>query len=356
MIESILEVIDSTDVSGALRADPALLESLIIEEIERALPSAIHSIYIPQVLDRSTRKRLESSVTGRKGFRALPRAKRTQAIAQLEECVFSDALRTVQHIVSTKSEGSSNQLFYWSADDTVSETKWRQAFSESEASLQNYDIPVNLAEETLTQSNPDEVNAAEMQLTKLPDSRTATPIALAAEKRLEIVEVPSIPIELQEPLVGRNVRGLTALLQGNRIVAFIEPDVAKIIPADIEKIAVPDKKIYRSLKVETLLAEYHTLAVTERLHERTELLTELRLIDMLLTALENDAQWSRINRRRFHLINKKYSIGLSPDEAIDLEELDVLATKRMYAALDLPFNELAMLESYARTLDYTAAA
>jgi hypothetical protein len=79
---------------------------------------------------------------------------------------------------------------------------------------------------------------------------------------------------------------------------------------------------------------------------------ELRLLDALIVSIENEEQWARINTRRFHLINKKHSIGLRSEELQELNALDALAEKQMHAVQQLPFVELAMLKTYARRLGF----
>ena len=184
------------------------------------------------------------------------------------------------------------------------------------------------------------------------EDAVAKTIFTTRSHEVSILDVPNIPIELQEPIAGRDVRGLIALLRAGKLVAFLEPSASDLIPRGIEKIRVPSKRVYGSLRSEDLLSEFHGLAVSESVNQSTESANELRLLDVLLASLENEGQWSRVNRRRFHLINKKYAMGLTPEEVDELDTLQRLTEKQMYTAVKIPFTELAMLESYARSLGF----
>jgi len=164
-----------------------------------------------------------------------------------------------------------------------------------------------------------------------------------------LLEVSDIPIELQEPLANRDITDLLALLKGDRLVGFMELSAEKLIPKGIKKFRVPKTKVYSALNLEGLIAKYHELAISDDTSH--ELVDELEILDALIVAMEHEAQWSRINTRRFHLINKKHSIGLPPNEVEELNTLDKLAEKRMYTVQELPFAELATLKFYARRLD-----
>jgi len=164
------------------------------------------------------------------------------------------------------------------------------------------------------------------------------------------LEIPDIPIELQESLADRDVRDLLALIRDGKLVSFIDPSVENLIPKGIKIIRVPRTKIYGALSLDRLIATYHDLAASDEVSP--DLDDELRLLDALIVAMEHEAQWSRINTRRFHLINKKHSLGLQGDEEEELDALDQLAERLMYAVQDLPFAELAMLKTYARRLGF----
>ena len=105
-------------------------------------------------------------------------------------------------------------------------------------------------------------------------------------------------------IVGRDIRGLIALLRRGKIVAFVEEVAGQLVSEDVEKIEIPNKKVFAKLDLAGLIAEYHALSSIENLHENAQRLKEFRLIDALLVAVENDEQWSRINARRFHLITR----------------------------------------------------
>jgi hypothetical protein len=173
---------------------------------------------------------------------------------------------------------------------------------------------------------------------------------LTEESEAELLKLPNVPIELQEQLAGRDIRGLAALLDDNRLITLMEPAAAVFVNRRMEKILVADKNVYRKLNIEALLDEYHKIVRSQSLEIPQDAATELRLLDALLVSLENEAQWGRINKRRFHLITKKHSIGLSRFETDELEELQALAEKQADTAQPLPFLDLAMLKDYARKI------
>jgi hypothetical protein len=344
---------DTTNIRNSrkeLKQHHEWLGSLIVEEIEHLLPEIIHGLKIPTVLSTAAKERVEFSLRGRRGFRALPKEKRKKAIKLLEEFAFSNTLRRVQHIVSTQVSSSSSTPFRSPVDDIELTNLVPSQISQSEGlSTGFFGIGLSEAQRIAELSKPN-LSAADPRVINIRESTTSKTVIAQKTDRQEFLEVPNIPIELQEPLIGRDVRGLVGLLVADRLVGFIEPEASRLVPENVEKINVPAKGLYRSLELDQLLAAYHNFAVEEEVKKSPENLTELRLIDRLLVAMENEAQWSRINKRRFHLINKKHSPGLSPMELEELEKLQKLAAQQMYAALDLPFTELAMVETYVRSL------
>jgi hypothetical protein len=350
-----ITIADSANLSSSanIAFNAGILGRSIAEEIEYILPEIIQSLEIPIVLNSAAKQRLEFSLMGKRGFRALSKSERRQAIKRLKDTAFANILRNIQQIVSTERRSNSGCTipfldFNTSEGATLDSSRVRAATNiayESVLSLEtgHHEIIISSAEET--------TDSAALSAKGAPgDTASDMNEAQIATEKQPTFKVPEIPIELQEPIVGRDVRGLIALLRRGRLVGFVEELVGELLGNDLEKIHVPTKKSYRNLSLDQLIAEYHALSVNEDSQHDSDVSRELRLIDALLTAIENDEQWTRINRRRFHLINKEYSLGLSRDEAAELERLDELARQRMYMGLQLPFAELAMLEAYAASV------
>ena len=74
----------------------------------------------------------------------------------------------------------------------------------------------------------------------------------------------------------------------------------------------------------------------------------MKLMEAMLAGLELEEQWSIINRRRFHLITKRYKAGLREDEAKELERLQELARERANMVAPLPFSTMELLRDYAQ--------
>lgn len=359
-MESLVETSLSNLLQG-IEGDPAALSALIVDEIERSLPEIISGLQIPQPLDRSAIQLLEFRLMARKGFRSSTAGDKKKAIKRLTDESFSKVLRKIQQIMSNGAQASTTGRFLWREQDYPELTNQPlPQVNEAETVVRKPFRPITL--QSTQQETVDPLNG-----TVKPDSDTVQqevisgtfPEDMLAKTTItpqiyngDILEVPKVPIELQEPLAGRDIRGLIALLRAGRLVAFLDPLASYLIPKGIEKIPVPTKKSYESLKSEDVQSEYHRLVVSETANHSQELSNEFQLLDALLVSLENEAQWSRINRRRFHLISKKYVTGLAPQESEELDALQSLAQKQMYTALELPFAELAMLEEYARNLGF----
>jgi hypothetical protein len=104
--------LDSTDVDSvnSVGYTPALAGAFIAQEIEFLLPDVLESLQIPVVLQAGAKQRLESSLQGKKGFRALPKAARNQAVNQLKDFAFANVLRNVQQRVLTHTQANSTNL------------------------------------------------------------------------------------------------------------------------------------------------------------------------------------------------------------------------------------------------------
>ena len=336
------------------------LRYLIVDEIERSLPGIISGLQIPPPLDRNTKRVFEFKLTGRKGFRPLRNKDRQSVIRQLEHEAFSSVLRTVQQAAMTNIHSSSSRKIV--KEEAVWElTNTRPLQLGKSAGIVTTTVPATVTRvaaqeisnfpKTAGGAGSNLVQLVQRLLVESPSEGTNAGTDLAREANIEdMLEIPNIPVELQEPLAQRDICGLIAVLKAGRLVAFVEPAATHLIPKGLDKIQVPTKRLFRRLIVEDLLSEYYRLAMYEDIDQSAEHSDELRFLDALLISLENEAQWSRINRRRFHLITKKHAGDLTVVEESELGKLQELADKRMHAALELPFNELAILETYASSL------
>jgi len=335
--------------------DPDSLRALLVNEIERSLPDIISHLRIPPPVSKNYTKMIESRLSGKPGFRRYNATERKRVVQQLEDESFLRNLRLAQERYSNGVQaGTAKRARAIPTDysdgtgfvvDPVQRTapgrtsQFHGPFAPHKQGRTNM-IVTSVTSQGLQGELP-------LEISEDSDARTARIEKDIAQTTLE---VPDIPIELQEPLADRDIRDLLALIKSGRLVGFIEPSVQNLLPKGVNKIRVPRTRIYAGLDLENLIAEYHKLAISDLVSR--DLADELQLLDGLIVAMEHEAQWSRINTRRFHLINKKHSIGLKHDEKEELDALDQLAQKQMYAVQNLPFAELAMLKVYARRLGF----
>lgn len=330
--------------------NPHAEEDFIVQEIEYLLPQVIQSLRI-SVLDENVKRRLEVGLLGRKGFRTLPKSARQKAIDRLEDNSFATVLRNVQQLESIESQGNSTTTGCLIDLTELEETKI--LLLPTEVGDEVYAGSRDIAFMRSGGKHPFQGDISENSLlieVKAGGIAAANTSLSEMEKEEAVIQVPKLPIELQEPIAGRNIRGLVALLRGGKLVAFLEKLAGKLVGDDVEKIDVPRKKVFARLDVNALMTAYHELSVVENLVEPSDVKMELRLMNALLVAMENEEQWSRINLRRFHLITKDCSLGLTEQETVELQQLENLAEQQMYLGAELPFAELAMLETYAASL------
>ncbi len=332
--------------------DPDTLQLLIVDEIERSLPKIISDLEIPQPVDSNTIQLLQYRLKTGRGFRPFTPAEKKQSVEQLKREAFLRNLRKVRELASEDLSSNTTgglvlqQELLWEGTNT--RPTWIRAREDwTEIRALGTEQVVEWKAASFASAKP--LSPAVQDQTRLEIVEGVLSKAVPdIEQQDGILEIPDTPIELQEPVAQRDVRQLVALLRDGRLLTFIEPETKDLIPRGIEMIQVPDREVYRMLNLESLMSEYHNLVAGESV-ART---AELRLLDALIVSLENEAQWSRINKRRFHLITKKHSIGLNTVENDELEELQRLADMHADAAQPLPFPELAMLRDYARKLGF----
>jgi hypothetical protein len=333
----------------------AAVTRLVIEEIERALPMIISEMKMPSRLDESILGQIRYRLKVGKGFRPYTPTRRKQAVEQLQHEAYLRSLRKIQEVASLDLRTNSNK------DASRSEPVLESANTITRGSIEPADTRILVAASlTPAELQPDATFMGDPKISPLQEDAsfpTANSVQLDTptgidKSREDLLKLPNVPIELHEPVAQRDVRRLLALFRDSKLITFVEPETGTLVPATIEKIQVPGKKVYRSLNIEELVSEYHSILESHSSNLSEEVATELRLLDALLSSLENEAQWSRINNRRFHLITKKHSLGLTPLETEELNELQALADKQADSAQNLPFVELAMLKDYARKLGF----
>jgi len=335
-----------------LMDDPDTLQMLIVDEIERSLPKIISELAIPQPVDSNTMQLLQYRLRTGRGFRPFTGAEKKQSIEQLKHEAFLKHLRKVRELASedlssnTGGEPLAQQEFFWEGTNTKPTwiralEDWTEIRALGTARVVEWKAASFASAKSLSSVVQDQTR---LEIVEDVISKAVPDI----EQQHGILEIPDTPIELQEPVAQRDVRQLVALLKDGRLLTFIEPATKDLIPRGIETIQVPDREVYRMLNLEDLMSEYHNLVAGESVAHTVE----LRLLDALIVALENEAQWSRINKRRFHLITKKHSIGLDAVENDELNELQRLADMHADSAQPLPFPELAMLRDYAHKLGF----
>ena len=342
---------------AAFSEDPDSLQTLVIEEIERSLPNIILNLRIPPQPDVHHSQLLQFRLDGRPGFRRLNPSEREIATRQLENEKFLRSLRKAQEVFSNGILAGTLKNSQIVLTDRSEEDKgfadWAPHVLQTRDTLRLKDTfspfdhePINT---DLTPAST-QISQGELPFDDVSEALVSKTARNDADLVEPVLEIPNIPIELQEQLINRDVRDLFAIIKADKLVSFLDSSVKSPIPRGVKKIRIPKTRLYAALNLERLIQKYHDIAVIEELSQ--ELGNELRLLDSLIEAMEHEAQWSRINTRRFHLINKKHSIGLQGDEEKELDTLDQLAERQMYAVQELPFAELAMLKTYARRLGF----
>jgi len=335
--------------------DTKTLQTLVIDEIERSLPEIISHLRIPPPIDQRRTQLIEFKMAGRPGFRRFNASERQKITQQLENETFLRSLRKAQEVFSNGIQaGTAKRSRVVSTDRSEGTTLLVDSVPETVHPRETR-IPEIYA--PLKQERANFIATQVVSTSPQGDLPFGMPHGLRPESGTKLgdieettLDIPDIPVELQEPLADRDIRDLLALIKDSRLIGFIEASAEKLIPKGIKTIRVPKTKLYAALNLENLIATYHDRAASDKVSH--ELAEELNLLDVLVVAMEHEAQWSRINTRRFHLINKKHSIGLQTDEIEELNALDHLAQKQMYAVQKLPFTELAMLKFFARRLGF----
>lgn len=347
---------DLKDLLAEYPGDPITLQALVIDEIERALPQIVANLYVPTLSDKHRRRLLEYRLNGRPGFRRFNSGEREAAIQELEYEKYLTQLRNTQeHLSKGQLEGTTKHRYIVGfGENTEANTTLTVSVEDitharaSKTSKRSAQFAEHSIETELLDTNLHVFEGA------LPLASITTPPNWTARFEHDVVEdvleIPDIPIELQEPVANRDVRDLIAIIKRDTLISFVDPSLRESVPKGFRDIRVPRKRLYSALNLEQLIQQYHELASFVDLP--SERIDELRLLDALIGALEREAQWSRINTRRFHLINKKHSLGLSAEEIDELYVLDQLAEKQMYKVQSLPFDELAMLKTYTHRLGF----
>jgi hypothetical protein len=334
-----------------LTNDVDRLKELIIDEIERSLPKIISGLEMPPPIDTHELHILQHRLRAGRGFRPLSPAERVKSVEKLKHEGFLKTLRKVQEQAlldlsfNNTGAGVCREPF---SLETTNTRPWH-GVREDLTEIGVPEIKDIEKLESATISSPKAGYAILQEQTRV--ERPGELVSKAApdiESKQSILEIPNTPIELQEPVAQRNVSGLIAVLKDGRLLTFVEPATLDLIPKDVDTIPIPDKRVFHSLNLDNLMSEYHDLAVAQS----TAHAVELRLLDALIVSLENEAQWSRINKRRFHLITKRHSVGLDSAQNDELEELQRLADKHADSVQAIPFSELAMLQEYARKLGF----
>ncbi|MDA2928737.1 hypothetical protein MYX84_02140 [Acidobacteria bacterium AH-259-O06] len=186
------------------------------------------------------------------------------------------------------------------------------------------------------------------------EPKSMTPSGLASETLSDTgtadLDLKNLRPGLPEPMSGANISGHWAILKQGRLIGFLKDVVKEILPVEVEPIEVPDKPVYRSVDYAALLEEYRYIAPAVRGNEPIpiQIGKEVRLIDSLLDALDIEQHWAGINKRRFHLITKKHTRGLTIEEESEFDKLQELASRRAKILAPLPFFELTRLEEYTK--------
>ncbi len=95
-------------------------------------------------------------------------------------------------------------------------------------------------------------------------------------------------------------------------------------------------------EVETLFADLLRISLSPRGFSRT-------YGGRSITSADPRGLWARKNQRRLHLIDRKYTTGLSPAEESELAELQADVAGHMRAVAPLPFDALRRLEELTET-------
>jgi len=322
--------------------DPRVVSRLVIDFIERSLPQLIAELEIPPPMSSEQRGLLQLRLAG-KGFRPVAEKRRqelmqefdTEGVRQLFRGVRAKAATSESHFLS--GQQTTLSLVASSSSD------WQTLLVPSQAAMTV----------TLEGKEPESHGIKIAPQIDLPDVDVLMPFpgGTFSQERKEPVglDLETVELERPEPLAGTDIRGKLAVVEEDQLRGFLSGALRQVVQRTPKVIEVPDRALYSALNYSSIISEYKTAASKLTSAEADpKLPAEIRLLDSLLDALSLEEQWENINQRRFHLIVKRHTRGLSVEEDSELGELQELARRRSKSVAPLPFAELARLESYVR--------
>lgn len=342
MLEDLQELASSTN------ATPELISALVLDYIERTLPDLVADLSIPDPMPSQQRGRMEKQLIIRPGFRTLPKRQRNQIALTLEEDNLVRIMRVAQDRMVGFKKIDSTSISAGEADPSASYTSEISGFISSPKSIGNEVVILSSAENADLKSaeKTDDADLRLPSIDELPFKAARSPNQ--SHKKIALT-FKIDRYEILEPLQGYDLRQWIALLSKGKLVKLL-PSVPESLLPELEYIEIPGRDIYADLSYSSLSKGYRAIASVYRSGDPLPINVwkELRLIDALLGAIEIQERWSNLNNRRFHLISKKHTQGLRPEEEQELNQLQELASQRMDAAAPLPFATLARLEDFAR--------
>jgi hypothetical protein len=337
-----------------LDATPEEISAVVLDFIERSLPDMVAHLSIPDPMPTAERRHMETQLTVRRGFRVLSKQQRNRIAVMLEQDNLVRIIRVAQEETRWPKERDASGRLPFPGDmergtsfaplAIGSSSALKLAKTELVSGASAEQLPSEFARRTedltLEGLSPDEQRLGSAQSSPHSSKKSALPLHV---DRYEL-----------ESLAGTDVRQSIALLSKGKLVKVL-PRVPESLLPELEYIEIPNRDMYAALSYSSLYSGYQRIASGYRPGDPlpVDKWTELRLIDALLSALEIEERWAALNNRRFHLINKKHTQGLGPEEQQELDQLQDLASQRMDAIAPLPFATLIRVEEFARKAGLT---
>jgi len=313
--------------------DPVLLADLVISHIESALPEILERLELPAKMSAEKRYIEQARLRGT-GFRQSSKTARRLIAARLNQESKLDAIRQVREQIRTTVQLTSK-------GSTSSESPAQEVFTRGSGALWTPSTSIGDFTEIF------------LPVGSSPTSRPSEPNVLKDVSITDTRDSDDSHLEKRAPvprLAGLDARGKFAVIQKGRLIDLADSKLSPHkLPRGTQQIQVPNEELYRNLDSVSLLASYNRTARSRASSNRSlSHASEMKLMEAMLAGLELEEQWSIINRRRFHLITKRYKAGLREDEAKELERLQELARERANMVAPLPFSTMELLRDYAQ--------
>lgn len=310
--------------------DPAVVADLVVSYIEQSLPSILQEVSLPKTMSPTQRSTERNRLRGKHGYRQVPKSARPLIQAKLDQADRVDAFWNVRNQIKQASlptaSATLGPAFTVPIDASAAPSVMRREirdFTETFLPVRSHSFTGNR-----TAWNPRQDSTAELSESTVRDIQASSFLGR---------------------LSGADARGKFALIQKGRLIEFVD---VKLASADLlpgtQQIEVPIQDLYKKLDLTALMKAYSRLAQGQPLSSSLSRVTEARLIDALVAALELEEQWGVLNRHRLYLITKRHTAGLRAGENRELERLQDVARERANRIAPRPLSTVEFLKDYVQ--------